>query len=182
MNKKDLMNKLSKYWLEEIVIGLDLCPFAKIPYEKGLVRFIESECTDFDEQRGIFLDEIELINESPDSEIATTLIAFTDDGQSFLDFNDFIGVCEEIIEDLELQEDFQLALFHPEYVFEKTQTNDRINFIGRSPFPVIHILRNADIERATKKSTDGESITIRNEKRLKALSEDEIKKIFHFLY
>lgn len=174
--------KLSLYWLEEIIIGLDLCPFARVPYQNGLVRIIENKSTEINDQLSFFVDELELLQQTSSAKIATTLIVFNEDKSHFLDFNDLVGACEEILTESGLAEHFQLALFHPGFYFENTDPENQSNWVGRSPFPTIHILRNADIENALLNHPDLSSIPTRNEKMLLGLSKEQLDLKFYYLH
>lgn len=173
------------YWLEEVVIGLNLCPFAKTPYQNGLVRLVENESTTESDQLSIFLDELEHLQQTPGAQLSTTLIAFVNDQSDFTDFNDFVGLCEDVMIESGLEEHFQLVAFHPEFILEGLESPDhpkyRSNWVGRSPYPTIHLLRNADIEMALASYSDIIGIPARNEGKLQALSDQELKKIFHYL-
>ena len=175
------MNNVSEYWLKEIVIGLDLCPFAKTPYSKGLIRLIESEFTSEREQLSFFLNELDHLQQKSVLELSTTLIIFNKCKNDFLSFNDFVGLCEEMLVEAGLEEHFQLVAFHPEYLLEGRDVNDRANWIGRSPFPTIHILRNSEIESAQESYADVLGIPARNESKLYSLTEEELKKLFYYL-
>jgi hypothetical protein len=175
------MNNVSEYWLKEIVIGLDLCPFARIPYSKGLIRIVECEHTIESEKVSFFLDELDHLQKKTILELSTTLIVFNKEKSDFLDFNDFVGLCEEMLEAAKLEEHFQLVVFHPQFQLEGKEVNDRANWIGRSPYPTIHILRNAEIESIQENYADVLEIPARNESKLHALSEVELNKLFYFL-
>jgi hypothetical protein len=172
---------LTLYWLEKIVIGLDLCPFAKGPYERGLVRVVENESTLESDQLSFFLDELERLQQTPRTELSTTLISFINDETDFLDFNDFVGLCEDMMVESGLEEHFQLVVFHPQFVLEDIEPDDRSNWVGRAPYPIIHILRNAEIELALESYTDPVNISIYNEKKLLGLSVEEFKELFYYL-
>lgn len=181
MDKKLSPRELSIYWLEEIVIGLDLCPFARQPYNNGLVRLIENESTLESDQLSFFLDELEHLQQTPNTELSTTLIVFTNDENDFLDFNDFVGLCEDMLTESGLEEHFQLVVFHPQFIFEEKDPLHRAHYVGRSPYPTIHILRNAEIEMALASYTDLIGIPARNEGKILALSEEEFAKKFYYL-
>ena len=182
MNDKQLSSKeLSTYWLLEIVIGLNLCPFARTPYQNGRVRLIENESTLESDQLSFFLDELELLQQTPSSELSTTLITFIKDENNFLDFNDFVGLCEDMLSESGLEEHFQLVIFHPQFVFEDKDPMDQSQAVGRSPFPTIHILRNAEIEMALESYSDIIGISARNAETIKNLSKAEFERIFFYL-
>lgn len=175
------MNHVSEYWLKEIIIGLDLCPFAKTPFNKGLIRLIDCEHIIESEQISFFLDELDHLQKKTISELSTTLIVFSKDKNDFFEFNDFVGLCEEVLKAAKLEEHFQLVVFHPEFQLEGKDSNERVNWIGRSPYPTIHILRNAEIESAQENHPDVLGIPARNESKLFSLSGEELKKLFYYL-
>jgi hypothetical protein len=180
MNKNLTAIERSTYWLEEIVIGLDLCPFARIPYKNGLVRLIENESILESDQLSFFLDELELLQKSPASIISTTLIVYSKDKNDFDNFNDFVGLCEDMLIESALEEHFQLIAFHPEFQFEGKDINDRSNWVGRAPYSTIHILRNSEIELALESSIDMKEISIRNEERISKMSDEEFNLKFNY--
>lgn len=181
MNTKLSTRELSLYWLEKIVIGLELCPFARKPYESGLVRLIETESIAESDQLLFFLDELEHLQQTPSSDLSTTLITFVKDENDFEDFNDFVGLCEDVMLESGLEEHFQLIAFHPGFIFEGKNSDHRANWIGRSPFPTLHIIRNAEIELALTAHSDLVSISDRNEEKLAKLSAQDFDKIFYYL-
>ena len=172
---------LTKYWLEHIVIGLDLCPFARIPFEKGLIRVVECENPDEDEQMVFFLEELDFLNQAKGDVVATTIIAYPNASSVFITFNDIVGELESMLEEADLLDTFQLVAFHPKFTFVDTDFNHRGNFVNRSPFPVLHILRSEEITKAMKNPKDGEVISFNNDKKLHELSSEAINQLFYYL-
>lgn len=172
---------LSKYWLENIVIGLDLCPFARIPFKKGLIRLVVCEDIDEDDQLGFYLDELEELGEAEPSEISTTVIVYPHGPKNFRDFNDLVGDLEGMLEEANLAREFQLVLFHPEFIFEGEEPEARGNLVNRSPYPMLQILRTEEISRALKNPKDGEIISFNNEEMLNQLSDEKIDELFYYL-
>lgn len=179
------MNKaltLTNYWLKDIVVELNLCPFAKSPFERGLVRVSESMGSNEEDIFNDFFNELEYLNEADSNKISTTLLFFSKLEKNFFEFNDFVGELEEMLEKENLSSIFQLIVFHPEFVFVDTEFNARGNYVNRSPFPTIHIVRSAEMEMAIKESLqNGEKISFMNDQKLSQLSEDEFNKLFHYL-
>lgn len=172
---------LTKYWLESIVIGLDLCPFARIPFEKGLIRVVECEDPDEDDQMVFFLEELEYLNQTDANDVATTVIVYPNASEDFFSFNDFVGELEYMLEEAELSDVFQLVAFHPNFVFVDTDFDHRGNLVNRSPFPILHILRSEEIAKAMKNPKDGEVISFNNDKKLHELSSGAIDQLFYYL-
>lgn len=172
---------LTKYWLEKIVIGLDLCPFAKIPFEKGLVRVVACEDPEEDAQMLFFLEELEFLNQTSPMDVSTTVIVYSNGSDDFLAFNDFVGELEDMMAEANLSAVFQLVTFHPKFVFGDTDFEHRGNLVNRSPFPILHILRSEEIARVMKNPKDGEVISFNNDKKLHELSADALDQMFYYL-
>jgi hypothetical protein len=172
---------ITNYWLENIVIGLDLCPFARIPWEKGLIRTVLCEGSKEETHLEFFLSELEFLHENPASVVSTTIIVYPDADADFLVFNDFVGDLESMLSESQLNETFQLVAFHPRFMFLDSSFNDVENLVNRSPYPVLHILRSADLDRARLMESSGSDISFRNEAKLKALSQDARDALFYYL-
>jgi hypothetical protein len=172
---------LTKYWLENIVLGLDLCPFARIPYQKGLIRIVECEDLDEDDQMSFFLEELDLLNQTDPVDISTTIIAYPLGSSDFNVFNDFVGELESMLEEAELSDVFQLVAFHPDFVFVDTDFDHLGNYVNRSPFPILHILRSEEIARALKNPKDGEIISFNNDSKLHEISRVALDQLFYYL-
>lgn len=173
-------NEIINKWLVDTVIGLNLCPFAKVPYESGQIKIETSKAQSFEEAFADFIKEIELITTS--EIVTTTLLAYESLTTNFLEFNDFIGSLEETLEDNDLAEAFQLVCFHPGFYFDELEQDDLANYVNRSPVPVIHILRKIDVTNAMSSIEAGESISLINEQTIKSLTIEQLKKYFWYLY
>jgi hypothetical protein len=148
----------TRSWVEQAVIGLNLCPCAKAPQVKGLVRYVQSEATDPAVLLSDLMDELQRLFKSPADRLETTLLVhplvFTD----FADFNDFLGVAEDAVADLGLEGVIQVASFHPDYRFEGTTADDISNATNRSPHPTLHLIREDSIDRAVAAFPEAETI------------------------
>jgi hypothetical protein len=155
--------------LERSVIGLNLCPFAESVYRAGRVRFRVSE------QRygAALLDELrsELtgLHAADPLRCETTLLIHPWVLADFVEYNDFLEVCEAAIVELGLEGELQVASFHPQYQFSGTRSDDIENYTNRSPFPMLHLLREASIERAVAAVPDTDEIYRRNIRTLRDL-------------
>lgn len=138
----------TKAWLEHAVIGLGLCPFAKAVYVKNQIRFVVSDATTLEELRSILISELENLQSSDAAIVDTTLLIHPQVLIEFLDYNDFLDIADAIIEDLGLTGKIQLASFHPHYQFAGTEPDDIDNCTNRSPYPTLHLLREASIDSA----------------------------------
>ncbi len=161
-------------WLIEAIIGLDLCPFAAKPHRQQGIRYAVVEESDFDEALRSFLGEVEFLVEKP--EVATTLVIFTHAFREFAHLLDAEAAVEYLLEQAGLLGELQVVSFHPDYVFWGNDREDQANFANRSPYPMLHILREDDVEDAVKRHPDIQSIPETNIERLQALSFDEIRR------
>jgi hypothetical protein len=145
-------------WLEKAVIGLNLCPFAKSVHVNQRLRYVVSSATTPEALlQELARELLSLMRADPD-EIETTLVIHPLVLTDFLDFNDFLGAAEALVEDLELAGDLQIASFHPDYQFGGTRPDDIGNYSNRSPYPTLHLLRESSIERATATMADTDAI------------------------
>jgi uncharacterized protein len=168
----------TKHWLEIAVIGLNLCPFAKAVHVKDQVRYVVSDATNIDALAEDLVTELEFLAEANPEKIDTTLLICPHVLSDFLDFNDFLGVADEIIEELELEGILQVAPFHPQFQFEDTETDDITNYTNRSPYPILHLLREDSVTRAVEAFPDELEIAENNIKTLRKLGHAGWKTLF----
>lgn len=148
----------TRRWLERAVIGLNLCPFAKAVQAKGLVHYSVSAATDASQVLADLRTELDALAAVDPEVRETTLMIVPHCLREFLDFNDFMGRAERAVRKRGLEGVIQLASFHPLFRFEDTEEDDITNFTNRSPYPVIHLLREASIDRAVQAFPHPESI------------------------
>jgi len=152
----------TRRWLEQIVIGLNLCPFAKAVYVKDQVRFVLSDATTVEALVEELAEELVLLRDTPAEQIDTTLIVHPDVLTDFLDYNDFLDNADAAIEALDLQGILQVASFHPQYQFAGVAPDDVSNYTNRAPYPTLHLLREDSVERAVAAFPDPDVIVERN--------------------
>jgi len=156
-------------WLERAVIGLNLCPFAKAVYAKGQVRIVVSDASTeraLLEQLG---EELALLRDTPAETIDTTLLVHPQVLGDFIAYNDFLGDADALVETLELDGELQVASFHPHYQFADSAPDDVENLTNRAPYPILHLLREASVDRAVEAYPDPDGIIERNIASVRAL-------------
>ena len=168
----------TRRWLENAVIGLNLCPFAKAVHAKGQVRWVLSEATTSQELLETLGEELSFLNEADPAEVDTTLIVHPHVLQEFLDYNDFLVDADALVEALDLEGVLQVASFHPHYQFAGTEADDIGNFTNRSPYPTLHLLREDSVTRAVEAFPDPEVIVERNVEALRKLGLEGWRKLF----
>lgn len=149
-------------WLERAVIGLNLCPFAKAVHVKGQIHYVVTGVTTAQEVLDLLREELVALENTPPEVRDTTLLVIPHCLQDFLDFNDFLGEVEEVLQALGLEGTLQVASFHPQFQFAGTEMDDVTNCTNRSPYPTLHLLREASIDRAVAVFPQAEAIFERN--------------------
>jgi hypothetical protein len=148
----------TRTWLERAVIGLNLCPFAKAAHVKDQIRFAVSAAVEPDALQLDLITELERLQATDPEQLDTTLLIHPWALPDFLDYNDFLDVADEAVEALGLTGTIQIASFHPDYQFAGSAPDDIDNFTNRSPFPILHLLRESSVERAVAAFPDAADI------------------------
>lgn len=152
----------TRQWLEKAVIGLNLCPFAKAPHVKNLVRISVSQARHLD---GFLEDldrELQLLGDTPTDELETTLLVHPTLFPDFDTFNQMLDIADAAVVDNGLEGIIQIAPFHPDFQFEGTDSDDIGNYTNRSPYPTLHLIREDSIAKAAQAFPDASAIFERN--------------------
>ena len=160
-------------WVESLVVDLNLCPFAKRELVKNRIRF---EVTDASTEEQLLIalhDELELLTK--DSSIETTLLIHPKVLQDFYDYNQFLNYADDLLGEMGLEGIYQVASFHPDYQFSDTALDAAENYTNRSPYPLLHILREASLERVIEATPDVAEIPIRNIALMNSLGQGKLK-------
>ncbi len=159
----------TRAWVERAVIGLNLCPFAKAVQTKNLIRYVCSDARDTTALLDALRGELQLLANTPIEQLETTLLVHPTVLGEFLDYNDFLGEAETLLCELGLEGSLQIASFHPHYQFAGSEVDDIENATNRSPYPTLHLLREASIERAVAAFPEPEAIYESNMRTLRML-------------
>jgi hypothetical protein len=174
--------ELTRRWLTDCVLALDLCPFAAPVVRDGSLRISESRADEANGCRRDFLSELDLIQSSTEAEISTTLLAFSGALTDFHEYLDFLDSAQQMLEQAGLEEQFQLASFHPQYRFESEPIGSLGNYTNRSPLPVIHIIRESMMSRVLASYPNPEAIPGRNITHLEAMGDNAVQALWAALY
>jgi len=161
--------RATRAWVEQAVIGLNLCPFAKAVQTKNLIRYACSDARDTHELLDALRSELQRLADTPMEELETTLLVHPQVLGDFLDYNDFLDEADALLCEMGLHGMLQIASFHPDYQFAGTTADDIENATNRSPHPTLHLLREASIERAVAAFPEPEAIYEANQRTLRAL-------------
>ncbi|NOT18536.1 MAG: DUF1415 domain-containing protein [Sulfuriferula sp.] len=169
MINRDAVIADTQHWLEQAVIGLNLCPFAKAVHVKQQIRYVVSsaktEATLLDD----LLQEMDFLMAADSAEVDTTLLIHPLVLTDFLDYNDFLDVADGATAEPEFDNALQIASFHPQYQFADTDVDDIENYTNRSPYPMLHILREDSIARAVAAFPEASDIYANNMATLRKL-------------
>lgn len=164
-------------WLQNAVIGLNLCPFAKSVHVKDQVRYVLSSATTTDALLEELASELLWLNDTDPALVDTTLLIHPQVLEDFLDYNDFLDQADAALDALGLEGELQIASFHPHYQFAGTAYEDVGNFTNRSPYPMLHLLREASVERAVEAFPDPDAIVERNIATLEKLGAEGYRRL-----
>ena len=160
---------VTQHWLEHAVIGLNLCPFAKAVQVKQQIRWVESSARDAQALLDDLVRELQFLAAADPEAVDTTLLIHPQALTEFLDYNDFLDIADAAVERLGLDGVLQVASFHPDYQFEGTSPGDVENLSNRSPYPMLHLLREESIARAVAAYPNAAAIYERNIETLRQL-------------
>ena len=160
--QENLVIEDTQKWLLNAVVGLNLCPFAKAVVVKDMVRYRVCASSDPVDVLAMLREELLHLAEADPEKLDTTLLIAPNALPDFLDFNDFLADCDEVLQDLELDGVLQVADFHPHYQFGGIEPDDMGNFTNRAPYPTLHLLREASIDKAVEAYPDASLIFERN--------------------
>jgi hypothetical protein len=162
-----------KSWIEKVIVGLNFCPFAKKEIERNTVRYAIFPATQINDALSHLLEELALLDQLQD--IQTTLLIFPQGFADFANYLDMLEMANTLIGQGGYGGIYQLASFHPDYCFDGEEQNDPANYTNRSPYPILHILRESSIEAVLERYPQPESIPENNIAKARELGSSFIK-------
>lgn len=160
MNDNNPYITATQTWLNSIIIAHNICPFARREQERGSIRFNVDQNTDIEICLVNLMQECDQLDS--DTDIETTLLIYANAFKSFDDYLDFVTMADYLLSDHGYEGFYQLASFHPDYCFDGANQDDPANYTNRSPYPMLHLLRETSIDRAVSSHPDVENIPQHN--------------------
>jgi hypothetical protein len=160
MPSKQAVIESCKQWVTDVIIGLNFCPFAKPVIESGVVNFSVINERSLEHCLQALIDELNRIHD--DDSIETSLLIYPVGFESFDDYLELAGIADDLLVEEGFEGVFQLATFHPDYCFEGQVYDDAANYTNRSPYPILHILREASVGKALESVVNPDKIPNRN--------------------
>ena len=171
MDQAAIVNE-TRRWIVSFVIDLGLCPFAERFFKAETIRYAVTDAADEESLLRDLGRELRTLVAAPRTEIETTLLIHPHALTDFIDFNDFLGAADAAVEQLGLEGVLQVAAFHPQFQFAGTEADDVTNATNRSPYPTLHLIREASIDRAVQAFPEAEQIYEVNMRTLEKLGAD----------
>jgi hypothetical protein len=159
----------TRAWVDRAVIGLNLCPFTRAVQLRQQVHYVETAATDIDGLADALCAELQALVASDPAVRETTLLILPRMLEDFLDFNDFLGLADALLRDLDLEGVVQIASFHPRFQFADTAADDVTNATNQSPYPTLHLLREDSVGRAADALDNPDAIYEQNIQTMRAL-------------
>lgn len=173
MNNQAVIEE-TRRWICSIVIGLNLCPFAQRVFKADKIRYVVTSADNAQQLLRDLAGELEHLVATSIAEVETTLLIHPHALTDFLDYNDFLDRGERLVEQLGLRGTIQLASFHPEYQFADAAPGAVENYTNRSPYAMLHLLREASISEAASDPDELLEIPRRNSETLRAIGTEKI--------
>jgi len=174
---KEEMISQTQGWIEKVVIGLNFCPFARKPFVQDRIRYaVVANEADILQQVAL---ELQILDN--DAEVETTLLLLPSLGD-FEAYLDKAAEAQYLLEGLSYEGIYQIATFHPKYCFEGSQEDDPSNYTNRSPWAMLHLLREASLTAALEGYDKPEQIPVRNVAVANEMGIEKLKGLFnHFI-
>lgn len=179
MQEKQITQAVST-WLKDVVIGLKLCPFAAKPFKDNQVRIHPSHAKDDESLLQDLRSECELLRNTPT--IETSLLVIAEHLRDFWDYNQFLNWANQLLRREGYEGEFQIASFHPDYCFAGAEPGDNENLTNRSPYPILHLIREASLEKALAFFPDVDQVPLINKRRVEDLSPTDKRRLFPYLF
>lgn len=164
----------TQHWIQEVVIGLNFCPFARKVVVQQSVGY---EVVTSNQPEKVLLGLAQLVEQLEQTNLETALLLLPQHWEDFYDYLDLLDLCEYWLREQGYEGIFQLASFHPNYQFAGTAIEDASNYTNRSPYPILHLLREDSIERAVAHYPNPENIPEQNQALAKTKGTAFFKKI-----
>ena len=168
----------TRRWVDLVVVGLNLCPFARRVFSGELIRYAVTTATDTEALRAALTDELIALANTPRDRIETTLLIHPLALDDFLDYNDFLADADLLVDGLGFSGTIQIASFHPRYQFAGTRPDAVENYSNRSPYPMLHLLREDSVSEVNENPEVMAGIPERNIATLKALGLKRVREMF----
>ena len=179
LNESEVIGAV-QHWVSSLVVDMNLCPFAGRELMRNRVRFTVTEAATEERLLMALQAELELLDN--DASVETTLLIHPLVLGDFPDYNQFLNYADSLLEQIQREGIYQIASFHPDYQFEGTGPDDAENYTNRSPYPLLHLLREESLERAISSYPDVGAIPVRNIQLMNSMGQGKLKALLQACY
>lgn len=172
----ELVTTQTMKWVKDFIVGFNVCPFAKREVEKESVRVVVLRSKKIDVALEELMAEVQWLDEQAETE--TTLLVFPTLFNDFHRYLDFVDMAENLMFEQGCEGVYQLATFHPDYCFSGAEPDDVSNYTNRSPYPMLHLLREASVEKAIEFYGDTSDIPNENIEKMETLGRAKLDDMF----
>jgi hypothetical protein len=159
MSSEEIIDQTKK-WIADVVVACNLCPFAANVVKQQTIFYQVETSTELETCLDSFVHEIERLDN--DEAIETSFLIFPNTFEKFDDYLYLVSLAEKLLKRKGYEGIYQLASFHPLYLFANSDENDPANYTNRSIYPMLQLLREESIDKALANYKDPESIPARN--------------------
>lgn len=170
----------TRHWLKSIVVGLNLCPFAAPVLKQNTLHI---EVCDKSLEKDIYravLEQMDFLQASDEDTVATSLLVFSHALEDFDDYLIIVDMANELLEQTGLEGHIQIASFHPQYCFAEVPEEDISHYTNRSPYPMLHFIREAQMARVLKNYPNPEAIPNNNIECLRGLGIEALQQLLRY--
>lgn len=170
-------------WLDSFIIALNICPFARRERQRNSIRYRIAHTDQTAQTLETLIEECCHLDAHPETE--TTLLILPNGFSDFDDYLDMLAIAERLLLVQNYEGIYQLASFHPDYCFamnNETEAEDPANYTNRSPYPMLHIIREESLENALASYPDPENIPVRNIKLTRELGIPKLRALLAACY
>ena len=178
MPDQSTVEQQTRLWVENIVAGLNLCPFVKPVLLADSLRIAVTDACTIENQLECVASELILLQEKTEQQLATTLLVFQEGLKDFYAYLDFVDQANQLLDLQDLRGEIQIASFHPDYLFADEKAEALSHYTNRSPWPTLHFIREAQLSRVLANYPDPEKIPENNIKRLDDMGHDAVEAVF----
>lgn len=169
---EELVTEQTQAWVRSFIVGMNVCPFAQREVERDSVRYVVVRSKQSSVALEELMAEINFLDQNP--QVETTLMIFPTMFGEFIQYLDFVDAAEELMFEQGCEGVYQLATFHPKYCFAGAEEDDVSNYTNRSPYPMLHIIREESMEKAIEYYGDTAAIPERNIELMEATGKEAL--------
>ena len=150
----------TKKWIADVVVGCNFCPFAGREVRRGTIAF--DVLNNASPLTALAAFEAAMKKLDTNAEIETLLLILPQGFGRFADYLRLVSGAEKLLKKKGYEGVYQVASFHPNYVFAGSSPSDAANYTNRSPYPMLHLLREESVSKAVDSYPDTHRIPERN--------------------